>query len=193
MAGRLRLAAQALAVAGVVALLGLLVWKVAVGRGGGVADELGEGKTPPVPPFTLERLDRPGTKLTMPDSLKGKVVVVNFWASWCGPCRDEAPFLQQVYERYRKRGLVVLGIDYQDYHKDARRFMKRYGLTYPVVFDGRGSTIGKWGVRGVPETFFVDRSGKLVGERVSGGVDIEGNGNREAFERNVALALASGS
>jgi len=193
MAGRARLVAQALAVAGVAALLALLVWKVAIGSDGGAAGELGQGKTPPAPAFTLERLDRPGARLTMPAGLRGKVVVVNFWASWCAPCRDEAPYLQRTFERYRDRGLVVLGVDYNDFRSDARRFMERYGLTYPVVYDGRGSTIGKWGVRGVPETFFVDRTGRLVGERISGGVDIERNGNREAFERNLALALGSGS
>jgi cytochrome c biogenesis protein CcmG/thiol:disulfide interchange protein DsbE len=193
MAGRARLVGQVIAVAGVAALLGLLVWKVAAGSDGGVASELGQGKTPPAPAFTLERLDRPGTQLTMPGELRGKAVVVNFWASWCVPCRDEAPFLQEAYERYRKQGLIVLGVDYNDFRKDARRFIERFGITYPVVYDGRGSTIGRWGVRGVPETFFVDRTGKLVGERISGGVDIERNGNREAFERNVALALGSGS
>ncbi len=193
MAGRLRLVGQVLAVAGVAALLGLLVWKVAAGSDGGAAAELGEGKTPPAPAFSLERLDQPGKTLSFPAALEGKAVVVNFWASWCVPCRDEAAFLQKTYERYRKRGLVVLGIDYNDFHKDARRFMRRFGLTYPVVYDGRGSTIGKWGVKGVPETFFVDRTGKLVGERITGGADIEQNGNRESFERGLALALGSGS
>ncbi len=67
--------------------------------------------------------------------------------------------------------------------------MKRYGISYPIVYDGEGSTLGRWGVRGFPETFFVDRKGRLVGERIEGGVDIEENGNREAFERGVQLAL----
>ena len=114
-------------------------------------------------------------------------MVVNFWASWCVPCRDEAPVLEQTYKQYRGQGLVVLGIDVNDFREDARRFMRKYGLTYPVVYDGKGSTVGKWGVRGFPETFFVDRSGKLVGERIEGAVDIERN--RETFERGVALAL----
>jgi cytochrome c biogenesis protein CcmG/thiol:disulfide interchange protein DsbE len=187
---RAQLLAQAVAVAGVVALLGLLVWKVAAGSDGGVASELAQGKAPPAPAFTLDRLDGPGT-LTLPDELRGKAVVVNFWASWCVPCRDEAPFLQATYERYRDDGLVVVGVDFNDFREDAKRFAERFGISYPLVYDGRGKTIGKWGVRGVPETFFVDRSGRLVGERISGGVDIEGNGNLEAFERGVALALAS--
>ena len=138
--------------------------------------------------FTLEQLGGKDRTLSFSD-LKGKAVVVNFWASWCIPCKDEAPVLQATFERYRDQGLVVLGVDAQDFRKDARRFMDRFGLTYPVVYDGKGSTLGKWGVTGFPETFFVDRSGKLVGERISGGVDIERN--REAFDNGVALVLSS--
>jgi cytochrome c biogenesis protein CcmG, thiol:disulfide interchange protein DsbE len=185
--GRVQRVGQALALIGVAALLGLLVWKVAFGREGGAADELAQGKQVEAPAFTLDRLDADG-KLAIA-ALKGKAVVVNFWASWCIPCRDEAPVLQQTYERYRDRGLVVLGVDVNDFRQDARRFMERYGVTYPVVYDGKGSTVGKWGVTGFPETFFVDRSGRLVGERISGPVDIERN--REAYERGVALALGS--
>jgi cytochrome c biogenesis protein CcmG/thiol:disulfide interchange protein DsbE len=187
--GRVQRIAQLAALIGVAALLALLIWKVAFGRTTGAADELAEGKLVHAPAFTLDRLDRDG-QLTVGD-LKGKAVVVNFWASWCIPCRDEAPVLQKTYERYRDRGLVVLGVDVNDFRQDARRFMKRYGLSYPVVYDGKGSTVGKWGVRGFPETFFVDRTGKLVGERIEGAVDIERN--RDAFQRGVALALGNTS
>ena len=85
----------------------------------------------------------------------------------------------------------MLGVDVKDFREDARRFMRRYGVTYPVVYDGKGSTIGRWGIQGYPETFFVDRTGKLVGERIAGSVDIERN--REAFERGIALALGDQS
>jgi cytochrome c biogenesis protein CcmG/thiol:disulfide interchange protein DsbE len=183
--GSLQRAAQVIALVGVAALLGLLIWRVAFKDNSGAADELAQGKLVEAPAFTLDRLDRQG-RLALED-LKGKAVVVNFWASWCIPCRDEAPVLQKTYERYRDQGLVVLGVDVNDFKADARRFMKRYGITYPVVYDGKGSTVGKWGVRGFPETFFVDRSGTLVGERIEGAVDIERN--RETFERGVALAL----
>jgi cytochrome c biogenesis protein CcmG/thiol:disulfide interchange protein DsbE len=186
MTGRAQRVAQAVALAGVAALLGLLVWKVAFGEEGGAADRLASGEQVAAPGFTLERLDGAGGTLSL-EELRGKPLVVNFWASWCIPCKDEAPVLQETYERYRDQGLVVLGIDAQDFRKDARRFMERFGLTYPVVYDGKGSTHGKWGVTGFPETFFVDRQGNLVGERISGAVDVERN--REAFERGIALAL----
>lgn len=187
MTGTVQRVGQAVALVGVAALLGLLVWKVAFGSEDGAADDLAAGKVVAAPAFSLERLDEDGA-LSIAD-LRGKAVVVNFWASWCVPCRDEAPVLQQTYERYRDDGLVVVGVDVNDFRADARRFMQKFGLTYPVVYDGKGSTIGKWGVRGFPETFFVDRSGRLVGERISGAVDIERN--RDAYERGVALALGS--
>jgi len=183
--GSVQRVGQAIALAGVAALLGLLVWKVAFDREGGAAAELDSGRSVAAPGFTLERLDQDG-QLSIAE-LQGKAVVVNFWASWCVPCRDEAPVLQQTYERYRDQGLVVLGIDVNDFRADARRFIERFGLTYPVVYDGKGSTVGKWGVRAFPETFFVDRSGNLVGERIAGAVDIERN--RDTYERGVALAL----
>lgn len=186
MAGGGRVVAQGLAIAGVVALLGLLVWKVVAGDDGGVAARLEQGESVVAPELTLERLDQEGT-LSLAD-LRGKGVVVNFWASWCIPCKDEAPFLQEVYEANEERGLVVLGVDSQDFKQDARAFMERYGLTYPVVYDGKGSSLGAWGVVGFPETFFVNRDGELVGERIQGGVDVERN--RETFDRGVELALA---
>jgi len=190
MTGRAQRLAQLVALAGVVALLGLLVWKVAFGSDDGAADALARGESVEAPNFTLERLDAEGGDLSLTD-LRGKGVVVNFWASWCLPCKDEAPLLQQTAEEYADEGLVVLGVDANDFRKDALRFMERFELTYPVVYDGKGSTLGKWGVRGFPETFFVDRNGKLVGERIEGPVDAERN--REAFERGIALALGSGT
>ena len=189
MTGRARLVAQGIAVAGVVALLGLLVWKVAFDRSGGAAAQLARGETPLAPAFVLERLDTEGT-LDLA-SLRGKGVVLNFWASWCIPCRDEAPVLEQAWRENRARGLVVVGIDAQDFKGDARRFMRRFGLTYPVVYDGKGSTLGRYGVTGFPETFFVDRAGKLVGERIAGGVDTERN--RARFDQGIELALADGA
>ncbi len=187
--GRIQRVAQVVALVGVAAMLGLLIWKVAFGSDTGAADELAKGKLVHAPAFALDRLDQDG-QLGIAD-LAGKPVVVNFWASWCVPCRDEAPVLQKTYERYRDQGLVVLGVDVNDFRQDARRFMKRYGITYPVVYDGKGSTVGRWGVRGFPETFFVDRTGKLVGERIEGAVDIDRN--RDAFERGIALALGDTS
>jgi cytochrome c biogenesis protein CcmG, thiol:disulfide interchange protein DsbE len=188
MTGRAKSIGQSIAIAAVVGLLALLVWKLAFGNGQGAAGALAKGENPVAPAFELSHVDPAAGRLALA-SLKGKPVVVNFWASWCIPCKDEAPALQKTYEKYRSQGLVVLGVDAQDFRQDARRFMKRFGVTYPVVYDGSGSTLGKWGVTGFPETFFVDRNGRLVGERIQGGIDTERN--RAAYAEGVRLALAS--
>jgi cytochrome c biogenesis protein CcmG, thiol:disulfide interchange protein DsbE len=164
---RLKLGAQALAVALVAALLALLLWKVTHQNGGGVAAAVAAGKKKPAPDFTLARLDRPG-KLTL-SSLRGKVVVLNFWASWCYPCKKEAGALQAASTRWGKR-VVVVGVDVNDFKGDARQFMRKHGITYPVVHDNGNVTSPKYGFSLLPETFFVDRRGRVVGH-VPGEVD----------------------
>jgi cytochrome c biogenesis protein CcmG/thiol:disulfide interchange protein DsbE len=156
----LRLGAQALTVALVVGLLALLVWRVAHQIGSdNVAAQVRNGETPVAPGFTLPRLDGDG-KLSLA-TFQGTPRVINFWASWCGPCRDEAPLLQTASREYHGR-LVVIGVDYQDFTGDARKFVRNFGLTYPIVRDGDGRLLARWGVTGAPESFFVDRAGKVV-------------------------------
>jgi cytochrome c biogenesis protein CcmG/thiol:disulfide interchange protein DsbE len=181
MARRAKLAGQVAAVAVVVALLGLLGWKVLKGE----ASAAGVGE--PAPEFSLPRLSGEG-ELSLA-GYRGKALVINFFASWCLPCKDEAPILQATWERHRGDGLVVLGIDAQDFRGDGRRFVKRHGLTYPVVFDGKGSTLGRFGLTGFPETYFVGRDGTIVAEKVVGGIEIEQN--RERYDAGVEAALAS--
>ena len=154
---------QAATVAVVAGLLALLIWKV-VHQDKGV--KLGGGRTPPAPQFALSRLDAPG-KLALA-SLRGKVVVLNFWASWCVPCKAEAPRLEAAWQRYRDKGVVVVGVDAQDFSGDAKHFVRKHKLTYPNVHDGPGNVLPKYGVTGFPETYFVDRRGRLVGDRVAG-------------------------
>jgi cytochrome c biogenesis protein CcmG, thiol:disulfide interchange protein DsbE len=162
---RLKYGLQAVTVLVVAGLLGLLIWKV-VHQDKGV--KLGGGRTPAAPAFALSRLDAPG-KLELA-SLRGKVVVLNFWASWCAPCKSEAPRLEAAWQRYRRQGVVVVGVDGQDFSGDAKRFLRKHKITYPNVHDGPGNTGSKYGVTGYPETYFVDRRGRLVGNRVVGEV-----------------------
>ena len=117
----------------------------------------------PAPAFDLETLD--GGRLSVAD-LRGSPVVVNFWASWCIPCREEAPLLTAAAEEYEAQGLRVVGIVYQDSPQSARDFMRRYGQTYPGLADPDGRTAIDYGVFGIPETFFVDRTGVVRSRQV---------------------------
>lgn len=173
---RLKIAGQVLAVALVAALLALLIWKVSQGSGKRAALHK------PAPGFTFSRLDRPG-RLSLA-SLRGRVVVLNFWASWCDPCKREAPALERAWRQWRGRGVTVLGIDAQDLSGDARRFMSKHRITYPVVQDGSGKTYGPYGLTGLPETFFVDRRGRIV-KHVLGPV------KRESLSSGIQEALRS--
>jgi len=156
MSGRLKLTGQVVAVALVAGLLGLLIWKVAHGS----------GKTAEPKNFTLPRLDQPG-KLELA-SLRGKVVVLNFFASWCPPCKQEAPEIEKIWQQYRKKGVVVLGLDSEDFSGDAKSFMRRYGITYPVVREPGNDLWGPYGVTGLPETRVIGRNGKYVATQFYG-------------------------
>jgi cytochrome c biogenesis protein CcmG/thiol:disulfide interchange protein DsbE len=156
---RLRRLAQLTALAVVLGLLAVLVWRVVQDRDGGAAAALRSGDHPPAPNFTLPRLGREG-ELEL-ESLRGKAVVLNFWASWCRPCKKEAPLLEQAWQKWRSRGVVVVGIDANDLASDARRFARRYELTYPIVHDGPGAWLDDYGLTGFPETFFVRPDGRL--------------------------------
>ena len=184
MARRGKLVLQIAAVGVVALLLALLGWRVADRQASqSLAAGVEAGDAPAAPDFTLPNLDGSGD-VTL-SSLRGKVVVLNFWASWCVPCREEAPRLEAAWQRWRDQGVVVLGIDAQDFRADARSFVAKYEQTYPNVHDGSGKTLGRYGITGFPETWFVDRDGRLVGERIQGPV------TDEALEENIELALGS--
>jgi cytochrome c biogenesis protein CcmG/thiol:disulfide interchange protein DsbE len=182
MARRAKLILQAAAVLLIALLVALLGWKVAEqAEGRGLDAALEGGERPEPPAVVFETLDGDG-EIRLSD-YRGKAVVLNFWASWCEPCKDEAPLLEEAWQRYRAEGLVVLGIDAQDFRSDAERFVERYGLTYPIAYDGNGASLGRFGNTGFPETWFLGRDGRLVGEHIVGPFD------EERLQRNVEAAL----
>ena len=156
---RRRLIVAAWLVAGVAALIAFLT--VSVARPQSPVDTPIVGR--PAPAFDLETLD--GGRLSLAE-LRGSAVVLNFWASWCIPCREEAPLLTAADANYGPRGVRVLGVVYQDSAENTRDFMRRYGQTYPGLLDPDGRTAIDYGVFGIPETFFIDASGVVRSRQV---------------------------
>jgi cytochrome c biogenesis protein CcmG, thiol:disulfide interchange protein DsbE len=155
----MRRAAQSAAVTVVLALLVVLVWDWA---------HQGAGKVTagqPAPLWTKSRVDTTGT-LSLA-SLRGKVVVINFWQSYCAPCTHEARTLADTSRSWSGKGVVFIGVDEQDLRGPALKFMRRFNITYPIVADDLALT-GHYGVTGYPETFFVDRRGRVVSPHIIG-------------------------
>lgn len=113
------------------------------------------------PDFTLKLFN--GEQLRLSD-LRGKAVLINFWASWCAPCREEAPVLEASWRKYREKPVVFIGINIWDDKDSALSFLTRFGGNYPNGADPKGEIAINYGVAGVPETYFIDPTGKIVGK-----------------------------
>ena len=113
----------------------------------------------PAPSFTLTLFD--GSKVSLSD-LRGQLVVLNFWASWCSPCREEAPALESVWQAHRDEGVVFVGITYKDAAGASQAFMEEYGITYGNGVDTKSQISRAYGVTAVPETYIIDREGKVA-------------------------------
>ena len=136
----------------------------------------------PAAPFALTSYD--GAKVQLSE-LRGKVVVVNFWASWCYPaCYEEAPTLERGWLAYRDRGVVVLGVAIQDKDEAARKFITDFRLSFANAPDPGGKVSVDYGVYGVPETFFIDREGRIRAKHV-------GALNDQAFAATIEPLLAA--
>lgn len=152
-------------VAVVVGLLALLGYSLARKQGGfagigvNATGQTGWVRPGPAPGFAIPLYDGPAFRLS---EQRGKVVVVNYWASWCPPCREEAPALERAWRRYRDRGVVFVGLDIWDTERDARAFMRQFDITYPNGPDPQGATAIEYGLTGIPETFFIRPDGTIA-------------------------------
>jgi cytochrome c biogenesis protein CcmG, thiol:disulfide interchange protein DsbE len=148
-----------------VAVLALLVWGMARKQGGftGFAvnsvGQVGRVLPGPAPDFELRLFSVGAFRRS---EQRGRPVVVNFWASWCPPCRQEAPVLERAWRRYHDRGVVVIGVDIWDSEQDARRFLRELGITYPNGPDPTGEIVVDYGLTGIPETVLVRPDGTMA-------------------------------
>lgn len=172
--GPRRLIVAAWLVAGAAAIVAALT--ISVGRPSGPVDTPIVGR--PAPAFDLQTLD--GQRISL-DELRGSPVVLNFWASWCLPCREEAPLLTAADTTYQPTGLRILGVVYQDSSENARDFMTRYGQAYPGLLDPDGRTAIDYGVFGIPETFFIDGAGVVRARQVGALTEADLRGQIEAI------------
>ncbi len=118
----------------------------------------GAGPSGPAPQFTLD--SRAGPKISLAQ-YKGQVVMLNFWASWCGPCRQEMPLLESIYKKYNKLGFTLIGVNVEPDSKAAEGFLKQTAVSFPVIYD-KDSTVSKaYDVAGMPSTVIIDRKGNI--------------------------------
>ncbi len=159
----LRIAAAVFAVVGVAALVVLLAFGLI-------------NRSPVTGRSGVTRIDKPAPNMSMPlygggmmtaVDYAGKPTVVNFWASWCGPCRQEAPIFERLSQEYGERGVLFIGVNIQDAEADAEAYLREFGITYPNGRDADGSISVDYGVIGIPVTFFVSRDG-IVQRRWAG-------------------------
>jgi cytochrome c biogenesis protein CcmG/thiol:disulfide interchange protein DsbE len=169
------LAKRAIVGALIVVALGGLVWAA-------LAPAPADRKPTAIPAFELEVLGGSGT--ISADDLEGKPVVLNFWASWCGPCNREAPALENAWQRYKQDGVMFLGVDVRDIEDAAKAFVKKHGITYPSVRDPDQTLVSAMKLGDpLPQTFFIGADGKIRGGSGIGEI------TAEELEREIDLLL----
>src|SRR5581483_8012845 len=148
------------------ALIALLVFGIAdQGVTSSIDAAVAHGKRPAAPNASSALPDLASSGSTSLDALRGKVVVVNVFASWCDPCKAEAPVLEHAQRTIASRNATVLGVTYLDNSSDSEKFVRAEHITYPVVRDVSGSFVRAFGTSGVPETFIIDRRGRIAALR----------------------------
>jgi cytochrome c biogenesis protein CcmG, thiol:disulfide interchange protein DsbE len=146
-----------------VCLIGLLIYGVSHQAASRTLDEaVAHGQHPAAPDPSRSLPGLSGARPASLSSLAGKVVVLNFWASWCEPCQVEAPLLERAQSRLEHHNATVLGVTYLDASPDSESFVRRYHLTYPNLRDDNGNFAHSYGTDQLPESFVIDRSGHIV-------------------------------
>ena len=141
---------------GVLALLSLLAWGLVKAQNGPLSSGL-------APDFSLTGFDGRTVALS---ELRGQVAIINFWASWCPPCREEAAYLEQTWRKYQDIGVVFIGVDYVDTEKEALAYIAEFDITYINGPDIGTRISDAYNIQGVPETFFVAKNGELRGVHI---------------------------
>jgi cytochrome c biogenesis protein CcmG/thiol:disulfide interchange protein DsbE len=202
-AAKRRLWPRAAALGGILLILGLLAYGLTTtGTSTRIDEELAQDRPVDAPDFDLAVLE-PGF---LPSTLRGPVgraladgqlqlaelrgtpIVLNFWASWCDPCREEAPRLQEGWGRDSSRGILYLGLNMQDLTDDARAFLDEFAIDYPTIRDPGNEIARRYGATGIPETYFIDRRGRVVGH-VIGVLEEETLASGAASAREGAVVL----
>ena len=140
----------------ILTLLGLLAWGLKKAQAGPLEKGM-------APDFTLTGFDGRTTTLS---ELRGQVVIVNFWASWCPPCREEAAYLEATWRKYEGKGVIFIGVDWADTKKEALAYIKEFDITYLNGPDIGGRAALAYNIKGVPETFYIAKNGELRGVHI---------------------------
>jgi cytochrome c biogenesis protein CcmG, thiol:disulfide interchange protein DsbE len=168
-----------------------------------IDSDLANGVSPRAPALSQELLvlGRPGGLLHQRirtaaadgeislDEVRGSPLVLNFWASWCPSCKQEAPRLEAAWRSARGREILFLGLDVQDVTEDARELIAGFGLSYPMLRDGEGHTLRDWGVGALPETFFIDATGRIVAHTIGAVSRQQLRSGIRAAERDAVAVL----
>lgn len=135
------------------------IFAVPAGCTQGEGDASAKRPSEKIVPFTITTIK--GAEFSLEEA-KGSVVVLNFWASWCGPCKFEAPVLQKAYETFGPRGVKFIGVAVDDTEKGAKAFVERFGLTFPIAIDYTGEVLKSYNIYGIPKTYIIGKDGEAA-------------------------------
>ena len=144
----------------------------------------------PLLSYAVTAAETPPVEIQSLSALKGKVVFLNFWATWCGPCINEMPSMEVLHKRFKDEGLEILAVNCMEKEEDVLAFMTNNGLTFPVLLDEDGKVNGAYGIQAIPTSFLIDRDGKII-LRLVGSIDWDTEKIHAAFESLLDFTVNS--